>query len=71
MLLLCMPPIQANASKSGREYFRLGAESFSSLERIGKKEENSVVALRSLLNVFAGGQVSSPRLYRLKVVVIR
>ena len=29
-----------------------------------KKEENSVVALRSLLNVFACGQVSSPRLYR-------
>ena len=30
-----------------------------------KKVENSVVALRSLLNVFAWGQVSSPRLYRL------
>ena len=30
-----------------------------------KREENSVVALRPLLNVFAGGQVSSPRLYRL------
>ena len=30
-----------------------------------KKEENSVVALRSLLNVFACGQVSSLRLYRL------
>ena len=30
-----------------------------------KKEENSVVALRSLLNVFACGQLSSPRLYRL------
>ena len=27
---------------------------------------NSVVALRSILNVFACGQVSSPRLYRLK-----
>ena len=32
-----------------------------------KREENSVVALRSLLNVFACGQVSSPRLYRLKI----
>ena len=51
--------------KSGREYFRLGAESYSSLRRVVKKEENSVVALRSLLNVFACGQVSSPRLYRL------
>ena len=30
-----------------------------------KREEKSVVALRSLLNVFACGQVSSPRLYRL------
>ena len=40
--------------KSERAYFRLGAESYSSLERVGKKkEENSVVALRSLLNVFA------------------
>ena len=29
--------------KSGREYFRLGAESYSSLGRVGKKrEENSV-----------------------------
>ena len=32
-----------------------------------KKEESSVVALRSLLNVFACGQVSSPRLYRLRL----
>ena len=31
-----------------------------------KKKENNVVALRSFLNVFACGQVSSPRLYRLK-----
>ena len=30
-----------------------------------KREKNSVVALRSLLKVFACGQVSSPRLYRL------
>ena len=30
-------------SKSGREYFRLGAESYSSLGRVEKKkEENSV-----------------------------
>ena len=50
--------------KSGREYFRLGADSYSSLGRVVKKE-NSVVALRSLLNVFACGKVSSPRLYRL------
>ena len=35
------------------------------------RELNSVVALRSLLNVFACGQVSSPRLYRLKIYVIQ
>ena len=29
-------------SISGREYFRLGAESYSSLGRVGKREENSV-----------------------------
>ena len=29
-------------SNSGREYFRLGAESYSSLGRVEKKEENSV-----------------------------
>ena len=51
--------------KSEREYFRLGAESYSSLGRGGKKEVNSVVALPSLLNVFAWRQVSSARLYRL------
>ena len=34
-------PIQAKTSKSGREYFRLGAESFSSLERVGKKREEN------------------------------
>ena len=34
-----------------------------------EKKENSVVALRSLLNVFACGQVSSPRLYRLKSII--
>ena len=34
-----------------------------------KREENSVVALRSLLNVFACG-LSSPRLYRLRVIFI-
>ena len=30
-------PIQAKRSKNGREYFRLGAESYSSLGRVGKK----------------------------------
>ena len=36
-------PIQAKTSESGREYFWLGAESYSSLGRVGKKrEENSV-----------------------------
>ena len=34
-----------------------------------KKEGNNVVALRSLFDVLACGQVSSPRLYRLTVRV--
>ena len=35
-------PIQAKTSKSGREYFRPGTESYSLLGRVGKKgEENS------------------------------
>ena len=46
--------------KSGREYFRSDASE--------KREENSVVALRSLLNIFACEQVSSTRLYRLKLL---
>ena len=44
-------------------YFRLGAESYSSLCRVGNSR---VVALCTLLTKFACGQVSSPRLYRLK-----
>ena len=61
--------MQAKTSKSGRENFRLGAESYSSLGRVEKKRKNSVVALRSLLDVFACGQVLSPRLYRLNISV--
>ena len=52
--------IQAKTSKSGLEYFRLGAESCSSLGRVGKKKKKAC----PLLDVFACGQVSSPRLYR-------
>ena len=40
-------------SKSGREYFRLGAESYSSLGRAGKKEKIAC----PLFEVFACGQV--------------
>ena len=54
-------------SKSGRESFRLGAESYSSLGRVGKKEKIAC----PLLDVFACGQVSSPRLYRLRDNQIR
>ena len=50
-------------SKSGREYFRLGAESYSSLGRVGKKRRKYS---RPLLAKFSCGQLSSPRLYRLK-----
>ena len=32
-------PIQAKTSKSGREYFGLGAESYWSLGRVAKKEK--------------------------------
>ena len=45
---------------SGREYFRLGAESYSSLGRVGKKDKKIACPL---LAKFACGQVSSPRLY--------
>ena len=45
-------------SKSGREYFRLGAESYSRR----KKEKKTACPF---LDVFACGQASSPRLYRL------
>ena len=46
-------------SKSGREYFRLGAEWYLSLGRVWKKEK----ILASTFERFQ--QVSSPRLYRL------
>ena len=46
-------------------YFRIGAESYSSPERIENSRVNKVVALWTLLAKFACGQVSSPRLYRL------
>ena len=59
-------PIQAKTSKSGREYFRLGAESYSSLGRFGKKKKKIACPL---LNVFACGQVLSPRLYRLNGIL--
>ena len=49
--------------QSEREYFRLGAESYSSLGRVGKKKKIAC----PLLDVFACGQVSSPRLYRLTI----
>ena len=35
-----------------------------------KEEENSVVALRSLLNVIACGRISSPRLYRVRLKAV-
>ena len=36
-------PLQAKTSKSGREYFRVGAESYSSLGCVGKKKKNTRV----------------------------
>ena len=53
-------------SKNGREYFRLGAESYSSLGRVGKKRRKY---LRQLWCEFAYEQVSSPRSYRLKISI--
>ena len=44
-------------------YFRLGAESYSSLGPVGKKEKKIAW---DILAKFACGQVSSPRLHRLK-----
>ena len=49
--------------KSGHEYFRLGAESYLSLGRVGKKEKKISCPL---LAKFACGQVSKSRLYRLR-----
>ena len=49
-------PIMAKTSKSGREY--------SSLGRVEKKDKKISY---QLLDVFACGQISSPRLYRLSV----
>ena len=49
-----------------REYFRLGAESYSSFERVGKKKKKKACPL---LDVFDCGQVSNPRLYRLKIML--
>ena len=54
-------PTQAKIFKSEREYFRLGAESYSSLGHVGKKRKRKYS--RPLLAKFACGQVSSPRLY--------
>ena len=34
-------PIQAKTSKSEREHFRLSAESYSSVERVGKKKKKN------------------------------
>ena len=45
--------------------FRLGAESYSSLGRVGKKEKRIACPL---LDVLACGQVSTPRLYRLNFI---
>ena len=40
------------------------------LDALEIREVNSVVALRSILNIFACVQVSSPRLYRLTATLI-
>ena len=66
--VLLVQPIQVKMSKSGREYFRLGSESYSSLGSVGKKEKKIACPL---LDVFACGQVSSRRRYRLKSYMIK
>ena len=62
--LSILASIQANLHQSGRECFRLGAESYSSLGRVGK---NSRKYSRPLWCEFACGKFWSPRLYRLKM----
>ena len=52
-------------SQSGREFFRLGAESYSSLARGGRKRRK---CSRPVWCKFACGKVSSPRLYRLTLI---
>ena len=48
-------------------YFRLGAESYSSLGPVGKKEKKIAW---DILAKFACGQVSSPRLHRLMTLLM-
>ena len=45
-----LKPIQVKTSKSEREFFRLGAESYSSLDAAEKKKEEKYS--RPLLDVF-------------------
>ena len=60
--------MKAKTSKSGRVYFRLGAEDIL-VARTRRKKDKKIAC--PLLDVFACGQVSSPRLYRLKMVTIQ
>ena len=55
-------PHRRKRSKVDASIFRLGAESNSSLGRVGKKEEKIACPI---LDDFACGQFSSSRLYRL------
>ena len=52
-------PIQAKTSKSGREYFRLGAESYSSIERVGKKKKKNGVSTFGRFRLWTSSE-SSP-----------
>ena len=65
--LSCWLLTDTGAEENGREYFRLGAESYSSLGRVRKKEKKIA---RPLLDVVACGQVSGPRLYPLNGEVV-
>ena len=56
--------VLTDTGENVQKYFRLGAESYSSLGRVGKKKKKIAC---SLLDVFACGDVSSRRLYRLKI----
>ena len=54
-------------SKSGREYFRLGADSYSSLGRVGKKREEKSVSTFGRFGLWTSSE-SSPVSVKLKVV---
>ena len=60
------PQVLTDTGENGQKWTRVFSSHTRRSDASEKREENSVVALRSLLIIFACGKVSSPRLYRLR-----